>query len=70
VQVVSDQVLDLAVVVDQAATPTDFDDAILLFLERFVERQLSQRIPATPAETPAAAEVVSITFPGDERQNP
>jgi hypothetical protein len=69
VQIVSDHDLDLAdrltVVVDQDAEPADWDEAILDFLEKVVERRLSQRKPTTPVGTPAAA--LSILNAGDER---
>lgn len=66
-KVVSDPVLDLDLVVDPGAEPVDLDEAILDFLERFVERQLSmQRKQRHSAGTPAAE--LPISAPAAERQ--
>jgi hypothetical protein len=52
------------VVVDPDAEPSDWDEAILDFLEKVVERRRSQRKQTTPVGTPAA-EIVFITTGGE-----
>ena len=53
------------VVVDPDAEPADWDEALLDFLDKIVERRLSQRKPSTSAGTPATER--SITTTGDRR---
>ena len=38
--------LDLAIVVDQDAEPADWDQAILVFLEKVIERRLTAKAKA------------------------
>ena len=54
------------VVVDPEAEPADFEEVLLDFVDRIVERRLAARRSSTSAGTPAAERSITITT-GDER---